>query len=146
MALGETKKSMDARQFAWFRKNVRHVCDGGFGRRVMYLETVASEILMPSFMSSPWTRGAPQSGFSRLMRRMGSRTSRGTGGRPPIRRRDFQVQKRRKPFRCQAMTVSGFTVTSASRQAGRSRKSSTQTNRSNGRSDGRDDFLFIVAS
>ncbi len=61
MALGETKKSMDARQFAWFRKNVRHVCDGGFGRRVMYLETVASEISMPSFMSSPWTRGAPQS-------------------------------------------------------------------------------------
>jgi len=27
----------------------------------MYLETVASEISMPSFMSSPWTRGAPQS-------------------------------------------------------------------------------------
>ncbi len=61
MAVGETKKSMDAGQFTWFQKNVRQVCDSGFGRRVMYLETVASEISMPSFMSSPWTRGAPQS-------------------------------------------------------------------------------------
>ncbi len=77
MAVCETKKSMDAGQFAWSRKNVRHVCDGGFGRRVMYLETVASEILMPSFMSSPRTRGAPQRGFSRLKRRIGSRTSHG---------------------------------------------------------------------
>ena len=60
VAVGRTKKSIDARAFAWLRRNVRHVCDGGFGRRVMSLETVASEILTPSFMSSPWTRGAPR--------------------------------------------------------------------------------------
>ncbi len=56
-------------------------------------------------------RGALQSGFSRLIRRMSSRTSCGTGGRLPFRRRYFQVQSKRKPFRCQAMTVSGLTIT-----------------------------------
>jgi hypothetical protein len=53
VAVGKTKKSIDARQSAWFRKNVRHVCDDGLGGRVMYLDTVASETSMPSFMSSP---------------------------------------------------------------------------------------------
>jgi len=89
---------------------------------------------------------APQSGFSRLIRRIRSRTSRGTGGRPLLVRRDFQVPNRRKPFRCQPMTVSGFTMTSTSRQFGRSRESNTQSSRSDGRSDGRGDILFIVAS
>jgi hypothetical protein len=32
--------------------------------------------------SSPWMRGAPQSGFSRLILRISSRTSFGTAGRP----------------------------------------------------------------
>src|SRR5262245_42388842 len=31
-------------------------------------------------------------------------------GRPPIFRRDSLVQKRRKPLRCQPMTVSGLTM------------------------------------
>src|SRR5262249_34601034 len=44
---------------------------------------------------------------------MSVRTSGGTGGRPP-RRQLFHVQNRRKPLRCQAMTVSGFTITSLS--------------------------------
>ncbi len=73
-------------------------------------------------------------------------TSRGTGGRPPFRRRDFQVQSKRKPFRCQAMTVPGLTITTASRQAGHSRESSTQNNRSARRGNGRGDVLFIVVS
>jgi chromosome segregation ATPase len=41
------------RSLAWFVKNVRQVCDGGFRRRSMYLATVVSETLMPSFPSSP---------------------------------------------------------------------------------------------
>ena len=114
----------------WFRKNVRQVCDGGLGRLVMYLDTVACEISMPSLRSSPWNRGAPQSGFSRLMRRMRSRTSRPTVGRPPLRRRDVQVQKRRKPLRCQPTTVSGFTMTSTWRQFGRIRERITHNSRS----------------
>ncbi len=42
------------------------------------------------------------------MRLMRSRTSRETGGRPLRSERDFQVQKRRKPLRCQAHSVRGF--------------------------------------
>ena len=44
--------------------------------------------------------------------RISVRTSGGTDGRP-LRRRLFQVQKTRKPSRCQAMTVSSFAITGA---------------------------------
>jgi len=37
-------------------------------------------------------------------------------GRPGWPRRTFQVQNRRNPARCQAMTVSGLTMVSAERQ------------------------------
>ena len=43
---------------------------------------VVSPTSMPSFNNSPWMRGAPHSGFSRLIRRINSRTSCGTAGRP----------------------------------------------------------------
>src|SRR5215831_3003514 len=49
-----------------------------------------------------------QSGFSRLIRRIRSRTSRETPGRPGFPQRTFHVQKRRKPLRCQPITVSGL--------------------------------------
>ena len=52
-------RSIAAMAFAWSRKNVRQVCDGGPRRRIMYLETVNSAIPKPSFSSSPWMRGAP---------------------------------------------------------------------------------------
>ena len=52
-------------------------------------------------------RGAPQSEFSRCMRAMSSRTSVGIRGRPP-RRRLFQRQYARKPWRCQRSTVPGL--------------------------------------
>jgi len=61
-------------------------------------------------------RGAPQSGFARLIFRMRSRTSRDTSGLPGLPRLLFQVQYRRNPRRCQAMTVSGLTMMSAERQ------------------------------
>ena len=61
-------------------------------------------------------RGAPYSGFSRRIVRISSRTSFGTVGRPGLPRRIFQVQNRRNPFRCQAITVSGLTMTRALRQ------------------------------
>ena len=67
-------------------------------------------------------------------------------GRPPLRRRNFHVQYSRKPFRCQPMTVSGFTITSISRRFGKSRDRGTQSSRSDGRSEGRRELLFIVAS
>jgi hypothetical protein len=80
------------------------------------------------------------------MRLMRARTSRGIAGRPPLRRRDFHVQYWRKPFRCQPMTVSGFTITNTSRQVGKSRDRDTQSRRSVGRSEGRREILFTVAS
>ena len=38
-------------------------------------------------------------------------------GRPGWPPRTFQVQNRRKPFRCQAITVAGWTTSSAERQS-----------------------------
>jgi hypothetical protein len=75
--------------------------------------TVRSETSKPSFSSSPWIFGAPQSEFSAAMRRMRVRISSPTFGRPP-RGRDRQRQYRRKPARRHAITVSGFTMTRTS--------------------------------
>jgi len=45
-------------------RKVRQVCDGGERRFGIKRETVRSAISMPSLRSSPWIRGAPQSGFA----------------------------------------------------------------------------------
>ncbi len=60
---------------------------------------------------------APHSGFSRLVLRIRPRTSLVTAGRPGLPHRAFQVQNSGKLFRCQAITVSGWTMTSAVRQS-----------------------------
>jgi hypothetical protein len=107
----------------------------------MYFATVGCETVMPSFSSSPWMRGAPHSGFARLICRMRSRTSFGTAGRPVLRGRDFQVfgtagrpvlrgrdfqvQKSRKPLRDQATTVSGLTMMSGILQLGQANPKDT---------------------
>ncbi len=114
----------------WFRRNVRQVCDGGLGCRIMYLETAAWLISIPSLRRSPWTRGAPHSGFSRVMRRISVLTSPGTGGRPRRRGRHFHAHRARKPLWCQAITVSGLTMTTASRHRGQRRYSKSQIIRS----------------
>src|SRR5260370_10013685 len=105
--VGTVKKSIDTVVFTWFSRKVRHVCEGGFRRRTMYLLTLVSPTSMPSLRSSPWMRGAPQRGFSRLILRISWRTSFDTGGRPRWPLRAFQVPKNRHPFRCHAMTVFG---------------------------------------
>ena len=61
-------------------------------------------------------RGAPQRGLARLIFRIRFRTSGDTHGRPS-RWRLFQFQYSRNPWRCQAMTVSGLTRSSAERQS-----------------------------
>ena len=73
-------------------------------------------------------------GLLRLIIRIKSRTSCGTAGRPRFPRRTFQVQYRRKPLRCQAMTVSGFTISRADFQSVQTRRNQTQKIRSVGRS------------
>jgi hypothetical protein len=84
---------------------------------------------MPSLSSSPWILGAPQSGLAMLTSRINCLTSIGTFGRPP-RGRDFHRQYKRKPARCQRMTVSGLTIAKALSTPGAKPYSPTSTNRS----------------
>src|SRR3954453_10875133 len=60
--VGTTKRSIEAIPSAWLRRNVLQPCDGGRLRRAMYLATEVWPTSMPSLRSSPWMRGAPQSG------------------------------------------------------------------------------------
>jgi hypothetical protein len=60
-------------------------------RLTMYLATLDCATSNPSLSSSPWIRGAPQSGFSTLIRRINTRSSVSICGRPPSGR-DFQRQ------------------------------------------------------
>jgi transposase len=117
-----------ARRRAWWKRH-QHRLDP---RRLVFIDETWAKTNM--IRSHGW--------FSRLMRLMRARTSRKIGGPPPPRRRDFYVQYSRKPFRCQPMTVSGFTITSISRQFGKNRDRSTQI----GRSFGRREIHVIVAS
>ena len=98
--------------------------------RTIYLETAAWEMEMPSFASSPCTRGAPQSGLALLMFRISSRISGATPGRPGLRRRLFHAQYRLNPQRCQRTTVSGFTMTRTLSQSVQILRNSTQNPRS----------------
>jgi len=82
----------------WFSKNALHDCDGDPLRRTRYLLTLVSLMSKPSLSNSPWILGAPQSGFSRLMRRMSWRTSKETAGRPGRPCRHFQLQKEPQAF------------------------------------------------
>ena len=54
--------------------------------RTIYLATVAWLTSMPSLSSSPWIRGAPQSGLEPLICRIRARLSRSTDGRPDFER------------------------------------------------------------
>src|SRR5258708_7176695 len=72
-------------------RKVRHPWLGGPRRLTMYLATLDCAISNPSLSSSPWMRGAPQSGFSILIRRINTRSSVSICGRPPCGH-DFQRQ------------------------------------------------------
>src|SRR4029077_5226144 len=83
--------------------NVLHPCDGGRLSLALYLATVVCPMSMPSLSSSPWIRGAPQSGLARLTSRMSRRISSGVCGRP-LRGPDLLRQYAPKPARCQPIT------------------------------------------
>src|SRR5215469_5763607 len=101
--------------------------------------------MKPSFCNSPWIFGAPQSEFSCARRRIRRRTSSVILGLPP-RGRDFQRQYRRKLARCQPTTVSGLTITSASRQRDQLVRKIIQKSRSRDRNGGRGRFVFSTAT
>src|SRR6202171_588764 len=103
--------------------------DGGCLRLTIYLATLVCPILMPSLRSSPWTRGAPHSGFAMLISRISRRISAGTVGRPP-RGRDFQRQYDLNPARGHRTMVSGFRIANESLTLGKSRHRPTKINRS----------------
>ena len=94
-----------------------------------YFAAVAWETCTPSFRSSPWIRGAPHSGLSYAIFRISARASEETRGRP-VCRRLFHVQNSRNPVRCQATTVSGFTMTRAVRQPRQTCDNHAQSHRS----------------
>ena len=112
----------------------------------MYFETAAWEMEKPSFKSSPWIRGAPHNVFSRDIRRIRSRISLDTGGRPGFPRRDFPVQKSLNPLRCHLMTVSGLTITREWHQPAHRQDRMTQKTLSAVPSDGRGLFRFRTAT
>ena len=100
VSVGTTHTSMAAR-LSVISRNVFQICDGSFEGRAISFETVDWATSKPSIRSSPWTRDAPQSGFSLLIRRIRSRRPRSILG-PPTLLRDFQRQNR-----CQRRIVSG---------------------------------------
>lgn len=92
------------------------------------LEMVRSETSKASFNSSPWIRGAPQSGLADAISSMICLILKSTGGRPVRFFRDLSVQKS-LPFLCQRMTVSGCTTTRGFFQPFHSRERITQKRR-----------------
>ena len=106
------KKSMAKLLCMWLVKNVRQVWDGGLASMCFFImfDTVFSETVIPSFWSSPWMRGAPQSGLAFAISMTSFRISWSIGGLPSTLFRDLCVQYSLNPFLCQWMTVSGCTM------------------------------------
>jgi hypothetical protein len=98
--VGTTNRSIAAISGAWLRRKVRHPWLGGPLRLIMYLATVDRATEKPNLSSSPWIRGAPQSGFSLLICWISARISVCNCGRPP----------RERDFHCHQTSVSGRTI------------------------------------
>jgi hypothetical protein len=110
----------------------------------MYFDTVAWEIVRPSFSSSPWIRGAPQSGLARAHPRNElSQLLRDL--RPPASASTLPRPVAFDPWRCQPTTVSARTTCSECRQRVHSRDSTTQNMRSISVSRGRRRPAFHTA-
>jgi len=73
---------------------------------------------------------------------MNSMCLRGIRGRPTLPLRDLRRQNSWNPFRCQRITVSGLTITSADCHPPQSFDSPTQKTRSEGRSCAPDGLVF----
>src|SRR5206468_3186807 len=91
----------------------------------------------PSLRSSPWIRGAPQSGLAAAIRMIRTLISALTGGRPRVGRPETLVQCSRNRRRCHRRMVSGVTITRGCRHPAQTLASATQKSRSVVRSFGR---------
>ena len=110
-------------------RRTRRACQPGPGRRgagsmpaaCKISHTVDGAIVTPSFMSSPWIRRCPHSGFSFARRTTRRAMPATTGGRPGLRRLLVSYFFATS-LRCQASSVAGVTgKTSAQRLRGTSR-------------------------
>jgi hypothetical protein len=114
VAVTTTKKSLASTNRAWFRTNVLQAWVPGFGRGSrdgMYRRTVRGDNRIPSFSrSSAAIRSSPHVRFAAAIVAISRCTFTGIAGRPGAR--DFQRQNNRNAFRCQRISVSGFTMTS----------------------------------
>ena len=89
--VGTTNRSMAAISGAVVATKGSPSLTGRPASPTMYLATLDCATSKPILSSSPWIRGAPQSGFSMLIRRISARRSASICGRPPSGR-DFQRQ------------------------------------------------------
>jgi len=85
------------------------------------------------------TLGAPQSGLALAIWPMSALVAGETSSWAGVRGRDFHLQNRRNPVRCQRTTVSGLTMTSTSAQRDQRRDRTSQKARSAMRMRGRPD-------
>src|SRR5215468_8077975 len=117
-AVTTVKKSQATITLAWFRTKVSHRCWGSGARTrpptCRYFSTVRGETRIPSFnCNSLAMRSSPQVTFSAAICRINCRRFFGKRGLPDGF--DFQRQNSRNPLRCQRMSVSAWTFTSAPR-------------------------------
>ena len=119
----------------WFARNVRDVCDGDGRPWPMYFATVAWLTPTPSFRSSPWIRGAPQSGLASDRVRISARTLAGILGRPK-RWRLFQLRSEEGVVAASAPGLDAGVGAPKSLQRGTGAKQRTE--RQEDRSDERD--------
>ena len=122
---------------AWARRNCRQVGPerrgaGSMPAACRIFQTVDGAIVTPSFVSSPWMRRCPHSGFS-FARRTTRRVMPGpVGGRPGMRCLLVSYLTAAS-LRCQASSVAGVTgKISAQRPRGMSRASAPSHTRSAG--------------
>ncbi len=116
-SVGTVKKSMETNWPTWLVRKVFHVWDGSLFCFGIKRETVRSEISTPSFRSSPWIRGAPQSGLAAAMVVIRLRISALNRGRPGPFGCDNLYQYRLNRLRCHEITVSGRTIIKADFQS-----------------------------
>ncbi len=107
---------------------------------------VRSEILIPSFSSSPWILGLPQLGFALAILRTSTRISLSVPERPQRPRFEICVQYSSNPFRCHRTTVSGLTTMRDSRHLCQTDERHAQKSRSLLFKRARGRFLFKIAS
>ena len=136
-AVGTVNRSMAAISSLWLCKKAIHrfSWSGSAGRRGRYRDTVISEMMKPSLVSSAWMRGALQPSWAIVRTRR--RISASIRGRPGWRRCEIFAQYRRNRSRCQRATVSAWTMSRRLAHTGHEPRRATQKARSVSSSGGR---------